>query len=61
MNIVEKEQRGLVRELNPGPLAPQARIIPRDQQALLNNIFSKIGFFLLANVIACYASFFIII
>jgi len=28
---------------------------------LLNNIFSKIGFFLLANVIACYASFFIII
>ena len=24
---------GLVRELNPGPLAPEARIIPLDQQA----------------------------
>ena len=26
---------GLVRELNPGPLAPEARIIPLDQQATL--------------------------
>ena len=26
---------GLVRELNPGPLAPEARIIPLDQQASL--------------------------
>ncbi len=25
--------RGLVRELNPGPLAPEARIIPLDQRA----------------------------
>ena len=24
---------GLVRDLNPGPLAPKARIIPLDQQA----------------------------
>ena len=26
---------GLVRDLNPGPLAPEARIIPLDQQANL--------------------------
>ena len=26
-------KNGLVRELNPGPLAPEARIIPLDQQA----------------------------
>ena len=25
--------KGLVRELNPGPLAPEARIIPLDQRA----------------------------
>ncbi len=30
----EKEKKiGLVRESNPGPLAPEARIIPLDQQA----------------------------
>ena len=28
-----KENIGLVRDLNPGPLAPKARIIPLDQQA----------------------------
>ena len=28
-----KKNVGLVRELNPGPLAPEARIIPLDQQA----------------------------
>ena len=26
-------KEGLVRELNPGPLAPEARIIPLDQRA----------------------------
>ena len=26
-------QKGLLRELNPGPLAPEARIIPLDQAA----------------------------
>ena len=26
---------GLVRDLNPGPLAPKARIIPLDQRAML--------------------------
>ena len=26
---------GLVRDLNPGPLAPKARIIPLDQRATL--------------------------
>ena len=28
-----KKKRGLVRDLNPGPLAPKARIIPLDQRA----------------------------
>ena len=28
-----KQRFGLVRELNPGPLAPEARIIPLDQAA----------------------------
>ena len=27
---------GLVQESNPGPLAPEARIIPLDQQAIYN-------------------------
>ena len=26
---------GLVRDLNPGPLAPKARIIPLDQRAVI--------------------------
>lgn len=29
----EGKKKGLVRESNPGPLAPEARIIPLDQQA----------------------------
>ncbi len=29
------EKGGLVRDLNPGPLAPKARIIPLDQRATL--------------------------
>ena len=28
---------GLVRELNPGPRAPEARIIPLDQRATYSN------------------------
>ena len=32
--------KGLDQELNPGPLAPEARIIPRDPQAsLTENIY----------------------
>ncbi len=34
---------GLVRDLNPGPLAPEARIIPLDQRAGGTNGFD-IGF-----------------
>ena len=30
------EKVGLVRDLNPGPLAPKARIIPLDQRADIN-------------------------
>ena len=33
MNI-ENVHIGLVRDLNPGPLAPEARIIPLDQRAV---------------------------
>ena len=32
-NRVTKKLTGLVRDLNPGPLAPKARIIPLDQRA----------------------------
>ena len=32
-NQIENKILGLVRESNPGPLAPKARIIPLDQQA----------------------------
>ena len=32
----KKKNYGLVRDSNPGPLAPKARIIPLDQQATLN-------------------------
>ena len=28
------KNKGLLRELNPGPLAPEARIIPLDQAAV---------------------------
>lgn len=42
---------GLVRELNPGPLAPEARIIPLDQRAIGNRrlklkLFLKLNFFI---------------
>ena len=32
-------KEGLLRELNPGPLAPKARIIPLDQAAIDFNFF----------------------
>ena len=32
-NLCGEKKGGLVRESNPGPLAPEARIIPLDQQA----------------------------
>ena len=32
-NGMSFESKGLLRELNPGPLAPEARIIPLDQAA----------------------------
>lgn len=38
---VSKERRskiGLVRDLNPGPLAPKARIIPLDQRATVLHV-----------------------
>ena len=33
MIIYCSQNNGLVRELNPGPLAPKARIMPLDQRA----------------------------
>ena len=36
--IMSLKGAGLVRDLNPGPLAPKARIIPLDQQATCNTI-----------------------
>ncbi len=32
-SMIRHPKQGPVRELNPGPLAPEARIIPPDQQA----------------------------
>jgi hypothetical protein len=32
-------KQGLVRDLNPGPLAPEARIIPLNQRAMLEGGF----------------------
>ena len=32
--LLQCQKLGLVRESNPGPLAPEARIIPLDQQAI---------------------------
>ena len=32
------QKTGLVRDLNPGPLAPKARIIPLDQRAMDINV-----------------------
>ena len=37
----DNQQEGLLRELNPGPLAPGARIMPLDQAA--NWFFEKTG------------------
>ena len=31
------EKKGPIRESNPGPLAPKARIMPLDQQATMDN------------------------
>ena len=43
-NTEQSKILGLVRELNPGPLAPEARIIPLDQQAsLLHNVMPFCG------------------
>ena len=33
MKVLEGRGKGLLRELNPGPLAPEARFIPLDQAA----------------------------
>ena len=39
----KKEISGPVRESNPGPLAPKARIMPLDQQAALTNTLDNLG------------------
>ena len=36
----KKLKNGPVRESNPGPLAPKARIMPLDQQAILNYVLT---------------------
>ena len=47
-----KNIKGLFRELNPGPLAPKARIIPLDQTAVLLVEFKYSG----CDVVALYGS-----
>ena len=41
------KRSGLVRELNPGPLAPEARIIPLDQRAI---VAAKIQYYISTSV-----------
>ena len=41
---------GPVRESNPGPLAPKARIMPLDQQAGKNQIWSRRGISFIAVI-----------
>ena len=41
---INKKSYGLVRDLNPGPLAPKARIIPLDQRATHIYIMCKFVF-----------------
>ena len=41
-NLKKISTFGLVRDLNPGPLAPEARIIPLDQRANLKTFFMLI-------------------
>ena len=40
-NEKKKKFSGLVRDSNPGPLAPKARIMPLDQQATLPTSISQ--------------------
>ncbi len=40
----KKKKAGLVRDSNPGPLAPKARIMPLDQQATVKRLSSYIVF-----------------
>ena len=42
-----KEKVGLVRDSNPGPLAPEARIIPLDQRA--NNSYRQAEIYIPLN------------
>lgn len=47
MKVESDEEIGLVREVNPGPLASEARIIPLYQRAIMkeyfNSMLSKYG------------------
>ncbi len=43
------KKNGLVRESNPGPLAPKARIMPLDQQATLNTVCYSTVFIVMLN------------
>ena len=48
VTMVGKE--GLVRDLNPGPLAPKARIIPLDQRATIHTGASSVKIVLAAVI-----------
>ena len=39
---INKKESGLDRDLNPGPLAPEARIIPLDHRAVIRNLQKNI-------------------
>ena len=51
--VGKKKKYGLVRESNPGPLAPKARIMPLDQQATSRADVHKMHFYILPMATYC--------
>jgi hypothetical protein len=47
-----KKKLGPLRESNPGPLAPEARIIPLNQAAIIGVIFEKMLYISLFKMLA---------
>ena len=59
--FIVKTACGPIRDLNPGPLAPEAKIIPLDQQANSINVISKLHIhipFFLSKFKGIFARFF---
>ena len=51
--LIKKKDVGLDRDLNPGPRAPEARIIPLDHQADDIQGSESIGSYSMSNKVCC--------